>query len=193
MPNTTSASATASVAGAIRHPRRVVCRQRRHGRPSDGSTPITVAPATAAEGAAMATDRPMRIGMVGLGRMGANLSGPPAPPTAMRSSRPTSTRRRSPKRRAPGVIGPGRRSTSSSPRSRAPRAVWIMVPAGRPTDAVVADLAAAARARGRPARRRQHALRRRPPARRRARRGRGSATSTSASRAASGVSSEASA
>ena len=70
----------------------------------------------------------------------------------------------------------------------APRMVWIMVPAGGPTQSTIDALADAARPGRHDRRRRQHEVARRRRARRGARRAAASATSTSAPPAASGAS-----
>ena len=77
--------------------------------------------------------------------------------------------------------------------STAPRAVWVMVPAGEITEKTVDDVAARARARRRDHRRRQLLLPRRHPPRRRCCASRGSTTSTAAPAAASSASSAATA
>ena len=87
----------------------------------------------------MATNRPMRIGMVGLGKMGANLSGrllADGHEVVATDLDPAAVE----KATSAGVIGVSSLDVlvASLP---APRAVWIMVPAGPPTDAVVRSLA----------------------------------------------------
>ncbi len=87
----------------------------------------------------MTTDSPMTLGMVGLGRMGANIA---------RRLWPTGTRRwsttstRPPWRRwsAEGAIGADSLAELAA-NLPAPRAVWVMVPAGRITEATIAALA----------------------------------------------------
>ena len=115
----------------------------------------------------MATDTPMQLGMVGLGRMGAGIVrrllkdghecvGYDVSADAVQAVE------------ADGAVG----STSleeTAARLDTPRAVWVMVPAGAITDSTIAALSGGARARRRDHRRRQHALRRGHPARSRAR------------------------
>jgi 6-phosphogluconate dehydrogenase len=87
----------------------------------------------------MTTDRPMRIGMVGLGRMGANLTG-----RLLRDGHEVVATDLSPDAVA-DATGAGATGVPTVEdlvsALQPPRAVWIMVPAGGPTDAVVAELA----------------------------------------------------
>ena len=86
----------------------------------------------------MATENPMRIGMVGLGRMGANLTlrllrdGHDVVATDLSADAVADAA-------GAGAIGAGSVAELVEGLER-PRAVWIMVPAGGPTDAVVAEL-----------------------------------------------------
>ena len=88
----------------------------------------------------MATHSPVQLGMVGLGRMGANLvrramrDGHPCAGTDVNPDAVQRPRRRGDDRaRAP--------PRSSSRRSTPPRAVWVMVPAGPITERAIAELA----------------------------------------------------
>ena len=87
----------------------------------------------------MATETPMQLGMVGLGRMGAGIVrrlmrdghrcvGYDVPPTRSRRSRPT------------GPSAPTR-SKEFAAKLEKPRTAWVMVPAGEITDKTIADLA----------------------------------------------------
>ena len=87
----------------------------------------------------MTTDRPMRIGMVGLGRMGANLT-----LRLIRDGHEVVATDLSPDAVSAAVDDGARGAASVADMVAdldAPRAVWIMVPAGGPTDAVVSQLA----------------------------------------------------
>ena len=113
----------------------------------------------------MTTDRPLQLGMIGLGRMGANLGR-----RLMRDGHDLRRLRRE-RRRRDGARGerrhPVRRpSTSSWPPLRPPRAAWVMVPAAHRRRAPSTTLAARMDAGRHRHRRRQHLLPRRHPTRR---------------------------
>jgi 6-phosphogluconate dehydrogenase len=87
----------------------------------------------------MTSDRPMELGVVGLGRMGANITR-----RLMRDGHacvvsdldPTAVERL----RGEGATGAGS-LVELVEALRAPRAVWVMVPSGEPTEAAIRDLA----------------------------------------------------
>ena len=87
----------------------------------------------------MTTDRPMELGMVGLGRMGSNLVR-----RLMADGHRCVVYDVSPEA-VKAVVGEGAAGTSTIPELVAalqpPRAVWVMVPAGEPTEGVVLQLA----------------------------------------------------
>jgi 6-phosphogluconate dehydrogenase len=87
----------------------------------------------------MTSDRPMELGVVGLGRMGANITR-----RLMRDGHrcvvsdldPTAVERM----RGEGATGAGSLAELVEA-LEAPRAVWVMVPSGEPTEAAIRDLA----------------------------------------------------
>ncbi len=87
----------------------------------------------------MTTDRPMELGMVGLGRMGSNLVR-----RLMADGHRCVVYDVSPEAVTP-IVGEGAAGASTIDELVAalqpPRAVWVMVPAGEPTEAVVRELA----------------------------------------------------
>ena len=87
----------------------------------------------------MTTDRPMELGMVGLGRMGSNLVR-----RLMADGHRCVVYDVSPEAVTP-IVGEGAAGASTIDELVAalqpPRAVWVMVPAGEPTEAVVRALA----------------------------------------------------
>ena len=87
----------------------------------------------------MTTDRPMELGMVGLGRMGSNLVR-----RLMADGHRCVVYDVSPDA-VTAVVGEGAAGASTIPELVAalqpPRAVWVMVPAGEPTEEVVRQLA----------------------------------------------------
>ena len=128
-----------------------------------------------------------QIGFVGLGRMGGNMVArikrdsdhdvvafDRDPDTVQRVADATGARGASSLEELVGELD-------------APRMVWIMVPAGAPTQGTVDELAALLRRRRHDHRRRQLEVDRRPRARRDARARAASTTSTSARAAASGA------
>ena len=130
----------------------------------------------------------MQIGFVGLGRMGGNM--------VHRIHRDSDhevvafdfATRRSRRRRGPRRHAARPRSRTSSAKLDAPRTVWIMVPAGEPTQETVDALAELLERRRHDRRRRQLEVDRRQGARRRRCASTASTTSTSARAAASGAS-----
>ena len=86
----------------------------------------------------------MKLGMVGLGRMGGNMAERPHPRRA-RDRRATTA----------AVAARRRPSRSWSEQLEAPRVVWLMIPAGDPTEQTVDELLGAARRGRRDRRRRQ--------------------------------------
>ena len=130
--------------------------------------------------------RHMQIGIVGLGRMGANIAR-----RLMRHGHSCVVydRDAEPGRR---LAGEGATAAETSPRScrslPAPRVVWLMLPAGATvTEAAIAELRRTARRRRHHHRRRQHLLEGRHPPRPRAFRRAASTTSMSARPAACGA------
>ena len=87
----------------------------------------------------MTTDRPMELGMVGLGRMGSNLAR-----RLMADGHRCVVHDVSPDA-VTAIVGEGASAASTIQELvaalRPPRAVWVMVPAGEPTEAVVRELA----------------------------------------------------
>jgi 6-phosphogluconate dehydrogenase len=87
----------------------------------------------------MTTDRPMELGMVGLGRMGSNLVR-----RLMADGHRCVVYDLSPEAVTP-IVGEGAAGATTIGELVAalqpPRAVWVMVPAGEPTEAVVRELA----------------------------------------------------
>ena len=80
----------------------------------------------------------MQIGMIGLGRMGANMARRLC--RAATSASPTTAQPEAVRRPwAPMAPAAWARSPSSCARSKTPRAVWIMVPAAL-VDTVIAEL-----------------------------------------------------
>ena len=87
----------------------------------------------------MPTDRPMQMGMVGLGRMGANIVR-----RLMNDGHECVVFDQSPEAVKQVVAGGARGAASLAELAKqlaAPRAVWVMVPAGAITDRVVSSLA----------------------------------------------------
>ena len=111
----------------------------------------------------MTTDRPMQLGMVGLGRMGSNLVR-----RLMRDGHRCVGLRPEPgcggRAQAEGAIGAASLEALVAA-LEAPRAVWVMLPAGGITSSTIAELAEHSRAGRRRDRRRQHVLPRRHRAR----------------------------
>ena len=114
----------------------------------------------------MATDTPMQLGMVGLGRMGAGIVrrlmhdghhcvGYDVSPDAVEALE------------ADGATGSSSLEDFAAKLEK-PRAAWVMVPAGDITTTTITRTRGGARARRHDHRRRQHALHRRHPARERA-------------------------
>ena len=87
----------------------------------------------------MATDRPMELGMVGLGRMGSNLVR-----RLMADGHRCAVHDVSPQA-VTAIVGEGAAGASTIDELvtalQPPRAVWVMVPAGEPTEAVIRELA----------------------------------------------------
>ena len=139
----------------------------------------------------MATDTPMQLGMVGLGRMGGGIVrrlmrdghtcvGYDIHPDAVKAIE------------ADGAAGASSLEEFAAKLEK-PRAAWVMVPAGDITDKTITALAEVLDAGRRDHRRRQHPLHRRHPPRRTPCARRASTTSTSGRAAACGASSAASA
>ena len=133
----------------------------------------------------------MQLGMVGLGRMGANMAR-----RLMRDGHEFVAYDVNPDAVAT-LAGEGAEGASSledlAAKLSAPRSVWVMVPAGEITEQTVERRRRRARARRRDHRRRQLLLPRRHPPRRRGRRAGASTTSTAGPAAASSASSAATA
>ena len=127
----------------------------------------------------------MQLAMIGLGRMGGNMAERlmrhghelvafDRTPTPSRSTRSSA-------RRAAKDLADSRSSSS-----RAPRVIWIMVPAGDPVDETIAALCPSSRQGRHHHRRRQLELSRHHPPRRASSQRTGSSSSTPARAAASG-------
>src|SRR5919106_2928877 len=106
---------------------------------SSASAPSSVACVTAAKGAGVATETPLELGIVGLGRMGSNIAR-----RLLRGGHRVAGYNRNPEPVQALVAEGGVGAASLDELVGAlekPRAVWLMLPAGRITESVLWEVA----------------------------------------------------